>query len=122
MWQELDEGAALFSACWNAPVERIAVENPVMHKHAVALVGAKHDQTVQPYHFGDMQSKRTGWWLRNGMPRLVPTNNVEAEMRKLPVKEYSRVHYASPGADREQERSEFFPGMADAMAVQWGLR
>ena len=34
MWQELDEGAELFSACWNAPIPRIAVENPVMHKHA----------------------------------------------------------------------------------------
>src|SRR5688500_12547499 len=34
MWQELEEGAALFSDCWNAPVERVCVENPVMHKHA----------------------------------------------------------------------------------------
>jgi hypothetical protein len=100
----------------------VAIENPVMHKHAIALIGRKHDQTVQPFHFGDMQTKRTAWWLYNGLPLLVLTNDVEAEMRKLPIAAYSKVHYASPGADRAQERSEFFPGMADALARQWGQR
>lgn len=125
-WEAMREGAEFFRffldyADENPDVE-VAVENPVMHKHAVALVGCKHDQTVQPYHFGDMQTKRTAWWLRNGLPKLVPTNDVEAQMRLLPVKEYSRVHFASPGKDREQERSTFWPGMSNAMAIQWGLR
>lgn len=55
MWAELDEGAALFSDCWNAPIERIAVENPVMHKHAKARIRnyAAPAQTVQPWWFGD---------------------------------------------------------------------
>ena len=125
-WDCLREGAAFFRLFVDYaeahPDVPVAIENPVMHKHAIALIGRKHDQTVQPFHFGDMQSKRTAWWLYNGLPLLVPTNDVEAEMRKLPIAAYSKVHYASPGADRAQERSEFFPGMADALACQWGLR
>jgi hypothetical protein len=38
MWAELREGAAVFSACWNAPIERVCVENPIMHRHAKALI------------------------------------------------------------------------------------
>ena len=125
-WEALKAGAEFFRLFLDYADENpdvpVGVENPVMHKYAVALVGAKHDQTVQPFHFGDMQSKRTGWWLRNGLPKLVATNDVEAAMRLLPVKEYSSVHYCSPGANREQERSTFFPGMASAMALQWGRR
>lgn len=128
-WEAMREGARFFRLFVDFAIANpdipVAIENPVMHKYAVALVGRKHDQTVQPYHFGDMQTKRTAWWLYNGMPKLVATNDVEVAMRRLPIKEYSRVHYASPGrnvGDREQERSEFFPGMAAAMAAQWGCR
>jgi hypothetical protein len=113
MWAELDEGAALFSAFWNAPIDRIAIENPVMHKHAKARIQnyAEFGQSVQPWQFGHGEVKRTCFWLKN-LPPLVPTNIVEGRS--------PRVHHMSPGPDRWRERSRFFPGFANAMADQWG--
>lgn len=113
MWAELDAGAALFSALWNAPVERIAVENPVMHRHAKKrIVGyAPPAQSVQPWQFGHGETKRTCLWLKN-LPPLRPTAIVEGRE--------ARVHRMPPGPDREKERSRFFDGIAAAMADQWG--
>lgn len=113
MWAELDEGADLFSACWNAPIDRIAVENPVMHKHAKARIRnyAEPAQSIQPWQFGHGETKRTCLWLKN-LPPLVPTNIVAGREQ--------RVHRMSPGPDRWKERSRFFPGIAEAMADQWG--
>jgi len=115
MWQDLDEGAALFSDCWNAPIERIAIENPVMHRHAKArIVGfEEHAQSIQPWQFGDAEAKRTCLWLR-GLPALVPTHPVKPETI------VHRVWRMPPGPDRQKERSRFFPGVANAMADQWG--
>ncbi len=113
MWQELREGAALFSAFWNAPIKRICVENPVMHRHAKALIVNYQEpaQSVQPWQFGHGEVKRTCFWLRELAP-LKPTNIVDGRV--------PRVHFASPGPDRWKERSRFFPGIAAAMAEQWG--
>lgn len=110
---ELVEGAALFSAFWNAPVERICVENPVMHRHAKALIQNYQEpaQSVQPWQYGHGETKRTCLWLKNLAP-LKPTNIVEGRE--------ARVHRMPPSADRWRERSRFFPGIADAMADQWG--
>lgn len=121
MWRELDAGAALFSACWNAPIERIAVENPVMHRHAKErIVGfQKHSQSVQPWQFGDDEAgpdnvkKRTCLWLK-GLPKLIPTGSLNGTTAR------DEIHKASPGPDRAERRSRFFPGLADAMASQWG--
>lgn len=112
MWSDLDDGAALFSAFWNAPIARIAVENPVMHKHAKALIKnyAEPAQSVQPWQFGHGETKRTCLWLK-GLTPLVPTNVVAGRE--------PRVHHMSPGPDRGRERSRFFSGIADAMADQW---
>lgn len=113
MRRELEEGAALFSACWNAPIERIAVENPVMHRHAKALISNYRPpaQSIQPWQFGHGETKRTCLWLKN-LPALVATNRVEGRE--------ARVHRMSPGPNRGRERSRFFPGIAAAMAAQWG--
>ncbi|QDL93617.1 hypothetical protein FDP22_06840 [Paroceanicella profunda] len=113
MWAELDEGAALFSAFWNAPIERIAVENPVMHRHAKVRIAnyAPPAQSVQPWQFGHGESKRTCLWLKS-LPPLRPTEIVEGRT--------ARVHRMPPGPDRWRERSRFFPGIAAAMADQWG--
>lgn len=113
MWHELREGAALFSAFWNAPIERVCVENPVMHRHAKELIENYQEpaQSVQPWQFGHGEVKRTCFWLRK-LPLLLPTNIVEGRT--------PRVHFASPGPDRWKERSRFFPGIAAAMAQQWG--
>jgi len=113
MWRELDEGVALFSAFWNAPIERICVENPVMHRHAKERIVnyAEPAQSVQPWQFGHGETKRTCFWLKN-LPPLVPTNIVAGRE--------PRVHHASPGPHRWKERSRFFTGIAEAMADQWG--
>lgn len=121
MWRELDEGAALFSDCLNADVPRIAVENPVMHKYAKARIRGffPATQSVQPWQFGDdpngpdNEKKRTCFWLK-GLPKLEPTGTLDGTTAR------NSVHFASPGADRATERSRFFPGMASAMAAQWG--
>jgi len=108
----LVEGVALFSAFWNAPIERIAVENPVMHRHAKALIKGYREpaQSVQPWQFGHGETKRTCLWLKN-LPKLVPTNVVSGREQ--------RIHKLPPGPDRWKERSVTFPGIAAAMAQQW---
>lgn len=126
MWRELAEGAALFSDLWNAAVPRVACENPVMHKHARALIRNYADpaQSVQPWQFGDWETKRTCLWLR-GLPPLRPIHRTLASARAalgLDDKEVptARVHRMPPGPERARERSRFFPGIARAMAQQWG--
>jgi hypothetical protein len=113
MWAELETGAALFSAFWNAPIERIAVENPVMHRHAKALIEGYEPpaQSVQPWQYGHGEVKRTCLWLR-GLPVLTPTDVVEGRE--------ARVHRMPPGPNRGKERSRFFLGISAAMADQWG--
>jgi hypothetical protein len=71
MQVKLTAGAALFSDLWNAPVKRVAVENPVMHKHAKARIENYQEftQSIQPWQFGDFERKRTCLWLR-GLPAL----------------------------------------------------
>ena len=112
MWRELDDGAELFSAFWNAPVDRVCVENPVMHRHAKERIRnfTPPAQSVQPWQFGHPEVKRTCFWLRN-LPPLRPTNVVDGRT--------PRVHRMSPGPDRRRERSRFYPGIAAAMADQW---
>lgn len=122
MQSELRAGAALFSACWTAPIERIAIENPVMHRHAKALIKDYQPpaQTVQPWWFGEPYFKATGLYLRR-LPPLVPTKRLVPPRRGTPDhKAWSRVHRMPPGPDRGRERSRFFPGIAEAMAQQWG--
>ena len=122
MWADLDEGAALFSACWNAPIPRIAVEPPVMHKHAKARIEnyAPPAQTVQPWHFGDPAFKATSLYLRD-LPPLRATNRLTPPKAGTDQhKAWSMIHRASPSADRWKVRSKTFPGIAVAMAEQWG--
>lgn len=121
MWDELQEGANLFSACWNAPIPRKAVENPVMHKHAKTLIRnyRPFTQSVQPWQFAtdaagpDNIKKRTCLWLE-GLPPLVPTGTLDGTTAR------DEIHKEPPGPDRAERRSRFFPGMAAAMAAQWG--
>ena len=122
MWAELDEGAALFSECWNAPIERIAVENPVMHRHAKERIVNYQPpaQTVQPWWFGEPAFKATSFYLRGLAPlratnRLTPPAKDTAEHKR-----WSKGHRASPGPNRWKERSITYAGIAEAMAEQWG--
>lgn len=122
MWADLDEGAALFSDLWNAPIERVAVENPVMHKHARERIRnyQRPAQTVQPWWFGDPAFKATGLYLR-GLPPLAPTDRLTPPKPGTDEhKAWSAIHRAPPSADRWAFRSKTFAGIANAMADQWG--
>lgn len=124
LWRKLAEGAKLFSDCWNAPIERVAVENPVKHAKALIRNFEPHAQSVQPWQFGDWERKRTCLWLRGLKPlasKFETLDHARTAMGKpadaMPV---DRVHKMAPGMDRAKERSRFFDGIADAMAEQWG--
>lgn len=110
-WMRMADSAAFFGALLLADVPRIAVENPIMHRYGKDIIGRGQDQIIQPWMFGHGETKATGLWLKN-LPNLKPTDIVDG--RK------PRVHHASPGPDRWKERSRTLPGIADAMADQWG--
>lgn len=123
MWAELDAGAALFAACWQAPIPRKALENPVMHRHARERLPASlpKPQIVQPWWFGAPFFKATGFYL-DGLPPLAPTNKLTPPRPGTPEhRAWSAVHRAPPGPDRWKFRSRTFDRVADAMADQWGL-
>lgn len=119
-WRDMEDGAGFFRALYHAPIRFKVIENPIQHKHAISLHGCgKATQYVQPWMHGHPESKATGFWLA-GLPKITPTNNVRHIMDGLPAKERNRIHYMSPGPDREAERSRTYPGIAAACAEQWG--
>ena len=91
----------------NAPIEHIAVENPIS---VISSRIRKPDQIIQPWQFGHGETKATCLWLKN-LPKLQPSNIVEGREQ--------RVHKMPPSPDRWKERSRTFPGIAEAMAAQW---
>lgn len=122
MIREFENGVDLFVACWRAPVERVAIENPEMHDLARDRMpdDLPAPQMVQPFWFGEPQYKATGWYLR-GLSKLEPTAMLtEPVAGSAEWKAWHRVWRMPPGADRGKERSRFFPGMAVAAADQWG--
>lgn len=98
------------------PVPRICIENPVgwLNSH-----WRKPDQIINPYQFGHYEQKKTCLWFKN-LPCLVDTNNVKAATMLLPKNQRQRLGWLSPSVDRWKERSRTFPGIAAAMAGQWG--
>ena len=101
--------AALYfvQALLDAPIPRIALENPVS---IISTRIRKPSQIIQPFQFGDPYMKTTCLWLK-GLPMLVPTNIVDGREQKC-WKE-------PPGPDRWKNRSRTYQGIADAMADQW---
>lgn len=91
-----------------APIPHIALENPVS---VISSHIRKPDQTIQPWQFGHGEVKATCLWLTN-LPRLKPTDIVDGRE--------ARVHKMPPGPNRWKERSRTLPGIAEAMATQWG--
>ena len=119
-WAKLDEAAEFFKMLLDAPIPRIAIENPIMHKYAKERIGGvKQSQVIQPWMFGHTESKATCLWLKN-LPTLKETKNVKEEMLKLPDSERQKLHWLPPSADRWKLRSTTYSGIADAMATQWG--
>lgn len=94
-------------ALMNAPIPRIAIENPVS---VISSKIRKPDQIIQPWQFGHGETKATCLWLQN-LPKLTPTNIVEGRE--------ARIHKMPPGPNRWKERSRTFEGIAKAMAEQW---
>lgn len=118
-WRNLEAAANFFTDMLAAPIEKICVENPVMHKYAQELIDFPPTQTIQPWMFGHLEVKATALWLKQ-LPKLVPTKNVKAETMALPYAERAKVHYASPGKNRSTVRARTYAGVAEAMAEQWG--
>lgn len=118
--KQREDAASFFMEFANAECDRIAIENPVC---IMSSRWRKPDQYIEPYFFGEPEKKKTGLWLK-GLPPLKPTNIVEPII----------IHCASganepkwhmetmklPPAERSKARSKTFPGIARAMAEQWG--
>jgi hypothetical protein len=92
----------------SADVPRIAIENPI---GVLSTKWRKPDQIIQPWQFGHGETKATCLWLKN-LPKLVPTKVVEGRV--------GRVWREAPGPERWKNRSRTYPGIAHAMADQWG--
>lgn len=105
---EQEEALDFVRLLMDAPVPHIAIENPIS---VISSRIRRPDQIVQPWQFGHGETKATCLWLQR-LPKLVPTNVVDGRA--------ARVHRMPPGPDRWKERSRTFPGIAAAMAAQWG--
>jgi DNA (cytosine-5)-methyltransferase 1 len=117
-----EEAAEFFMSLINAPIDHIAVENPI---GVMNTRYRKADQIVQPYYFGDEASKATCLWLKN-LPLLEPTNIVgKGEMvelssgKRLPKWYSDALSKAKTPEERRNLRSKTFPGFAKAIAEQW---
>jgi len=92
----------------NAPIQKIAIENPI---GIMSTIYRKPDQIIQPWQFGHGETKATCLWLKN-LPKLQPTDIVEGREQ--------RIWKMAPGPERAKLRSKTYPGIAQAMAQQWG--
>ena len=120
-WQNMLEGAEFFKKLLNAPIKKIAVENPVQFGYAAERIGVPYSQIIQPYFFGDEVQKKTCLWLKNLSP-LIPTKIVgkgEQYFDKNGKPNGSKWYQLPPSVDRWKHRSKTFQGIADAMAEQW---
>ncbi len=93
--------------------KKVAMENPV------GVLPIKPSQYIQPWQFGHPESKKTGFWLHE-LPLLKETDQVKSVFDSLPKNKQQRLHYLPPSKDRAKIRSKTFPGIAKAMAEQWG--
>ena len=109
-WVKMEFAADFFRALLTAPINKIAIENPIPHKYAVSIMGRNYNQLIQPWQFGHGESKATCLWLKN-LPELVPTDIVEGREQ--------RIHKLPPSKDRWKLRSTTYTGFAQAMAEQW---
>lgn len=105
---EQKEALAFVRELLNAPIGKIALENPIS---IISSKIRKPDQIVQPWMFGHGETKATCLWLK-GLPLLQPTKIVEGRV--------ARIHKMGPSPDRWKERSRTYAGLAKAMAEQWG--
>jgi hypothetical protein len=121
------EGIDLFMSFVNAPIEKIAIENPI---GIMSTNYRKPNQIIQPWMFGDKAQKSTCLWLK-GLPNLEPTDIVEkgeffeftskkGVKKRMAMWYYKALQDAKTPAERSTLRSKTFGGIAKAMATQWG--
>jgi len=121
------EGIDFFMEMINAPIPKIAVENPI---GIMSTNYRKPDQIIQPWQFGDKAQKSTCLWLK-GLPKLVPTDIVDkgefieftskkGVKKRQPKWYFDALKNAKTSAERSTLRSKTFQGIADAIASQWG--
>ena len=109
-----NDGADFFMMFVNNVCDHIAVENPV---GCMSTRYRKPNQIINPFQFGHPEQKKTCLWLK-GLPKLLETENVYDHMITLPMQIRTRIHWL--GSNKSKERSKTFPGIAKAMAEQWG--
>ena len=105
-----DEALDFVRLLLDAPIPRIALENPIS---IISSRIRKPDQIIQPWQFGHGETKATCLWLKN-LTLLRPTNIVEGRN--------DRIHKMPPSPNRWKERSRTYEGIAEAMAEQWGTK
>lgn len=124
--QDREDGAKFFMEFVNADCDRIVIENPI---GCMSKRYKKPTQIIQPYFFGDKVRKPTCLWIK-GLQPLIPTNMVEPEIINDGRSTYSGAAYYVKDENGKilswkdprtaKERSKTFPGIAKAMAEQWG--
>lgn len=106
-----DVAIAFWLKLWAAPIPRMAFENPQPLAYVMDRIG-RYTQKVQPWQFGDAETKGICLWLKN-LPPLVPTVHIRPAIIR------ARVWRMPPGPERKKERSRFFAGISNAIADQW---
>ncbi len=115
--RDREDAVRFFMKFAEADCGKVAIENPL---GVMSTAYRRPDQIIQPYMFGDAFEKRTCLWLR-GLPLLLPTNVVAAPPRQVFSSGRTLPSwYSNCGGNRARERSRTFPGIAKAMAEQWG--
>ena len=108
------EAKVFFMKIYNADCEKIAIENPIPSK---VYELPKYTQTIQPYEFGHPYQKKTCLWLK-GLKPLQPTDVLPKEKRQST--KIAGNWFNKGGKERQKNRAKTFPGIAKAMAEQWG--
>ena len=117
-YDKMIDGRNFFMKLYNAPIEYIAIENPLPMKICELPV---HTQIIQPFEYGHAYSKKTLFWLKN-LPNLIPTNIITEYIPYLPSNTggVNRGQKYSKGISKNaKESSKTFEGIADAIANQW---
>lgn len=119
--EQMKEAAEFFIKLVNTQIDKIAIENPIGR---MSSIYRKPDQIIQPYQFGHPVRKSTCLWLKN-LPALIPTNIVDYEIDVFPSgnrqsKWHTETGHIKDKQERSKARSKTFPGIAQAMAEQWG--
>lgn len=113
---EQEKAVEFFMALAKAPIESIAIENPI---GIMSQRWRKPDQIIQPWQFGHGETKATCLWLKN-LPPLMPTyQDNSLFVPPTPLEREQRVHREPPSPERWKNRSRTYQGIADAMAAQW---